>query len=141
MPCNRENVTGLKKNALCCLCLDKVLELVDSEIELVKTVSQPLLHPAAHTGEAPQSPLRWVLSQQALLELATALHGCGAFADEKGGKVGFTALMRVLCGAFNIQVNDIYVKRTQMFDRCTDCTPFLDKLIETFNSLVNQRLK
>lgn len=78
---------------------------------------------------------------QALLELATALHGCDDFANDKGGKLTFTALMRVLCRVFNIAVNDIYVKRTQLFDRCTDRTPFLDRLSEAFNKLVDDALK
>lgn len=116
------------------------MELVESEIELIKLIFPPSARilPVAETSA---TPIRWVLSHQSLLELATALHGCGAFADDKGGKPGFTALMRVLCRAFNITINDIYAKRTQLFDRCTERTPFLNKLIETFNRMVDDYLK
>ncbi len=140
MPCNRNPATRRKKNAPCCQCLFKSLELVESEIELIKLIFPSSTRPSL-TTESVAAPIRWVLSHQALLELATALHGCNAFADDKGGRPTFTALMRVLCRVFNITVNDIYVKRTQLFDRCKERTPFLDKLIETFNNLVDEHLK
>ena len=140
MPCNRNPATRRKKNAPCCQCLVKSLELVESEIELSKLLFPSSIRPNVAT-ESVAAPIRWVLSHQALLELATALHGCNAFVDDKGGRPTFTALMRVLCRVFNITVNDIYVKRTQLFDRCKERTPFLDKLIETFNNLVDEHLK
>lgn len=120
--------------------LEKALELIESEIELIKTVILPSGH--VRPAQIKSGPsLRWVRSQQALLELATALHGCDSFADEKGDKPTFAALMRVLCRAFNITVNDIYVKRTLLFDRCTDRTPFLNMLIEKYNLIVDEHLK
>lgn len=134
MPCNRNPATRRKKNAPESIYLDKALELVNSEIELIKIISQPTpsMRPAC---EPSSSPLRWTLSHQALLELATALHACDAVANEQGGKPSFVAFMRVLCRIFNITINDIHVKKSQMFERCTETTPFLNKMIEAFNRL------
>lgn len=156
MPCNGPCAVGLKKNLPEGDYLLRALELVEAEIELQKTLL-PELHARSangggsgdpdqpslsRIGRTPDGPIiRWMLSHHALLELATALHACGAFTAENGDKPSFTDLMRCLCHAFNITVADIYVKRTRMFDRCTNQTPFLDKLKNAFIQIIQKRLK
>lgn len=109
-----------------------MLELVECEIELVR------LYPQGSCG-AP--PLHWALKQQALLELATALHACGAFVDERGQRPTFTDLMKALSNIFNITINDIYVKRGKLFERSTNSTPFLDQLRDAILKMGDDYLK
>ncbi|SUE34117.1 RteC protein [Rikenella microfusus] len=139
-PCNVDHATRREKNAAYRLYLTKALELVESGIELAKILFRSFSNRST-AGTSHLPPLRWVFSQQALLELGTALHGCGALVDEKGAKPTFTVLMRVLCRTFGIVINDIYVKRTQMFDRSQSVTPFLNRMVETVNQMADERLK
>ncbi len=132
MTSSDRNFTRRKKNVPFCNLIDRVLELVEAEIELAR------LYPE---GPHEASPLHWVLTQQALLELATALHACGAFTNARGQNPTFTALMRALGGLFNVTVNDIYMKRYKLFERSTCSTPFLDRLREAMLKLVDDYLK
>lgn len=49
MPCNRNPATRRKKNAPCCQCLVKSLELVESEIELIKLIFPSSIRPNVAT--------------------------------------------------------------------------------------------
>lgn len=120
--------------------LDKTLDLLDGYAEILKS---GLPADSATRIAAPAAPERihWVRSHHDLIELISSLHAQGAFAFERGGVPGFTALMRQVCNDWGIQVGDIFVKRRQIFDRINESTPFLDKLKSALLELIDERLK
>ncbi|SEA66454.1 hypothetical protein SAMN05444145_105107 [Alistipes timonensis JC136] len=40
-----------------------------------------------------------------------------------------------------ITINDVYVKKTKLLDRCTAVTPFLDKLKKAYEQVVEGHLR
>ena len=50
-------------------------------------------------------------------------------------------IVRALADIFHITINDVYVKKTKLLDRCTAVTPFLDKLKKAYEQVVERHLR
>ena len=102
--------------------------ILDCEINIV---SNSMKYTSEHDYSLPIScqgdELLWIGTQQELLELAVAIHKSGVImlGDRKAR---FIEIVRALADIFHITINDVYVKKTKLLDRCTAVTPFLDKL-------------
>ena len=86
------------------------------------------------------SDLRWAGSHNDLVELAIALQEQGVIVDATGQRAGYAPLLRLLCDAFGIRVDNIYVKKTVVLDR-SDSASFLRKLLAAFDRTVEEHLK
>ena len=56
-------------------------------------------------------------------------------------KARFIEIVRALADIFHITINDVYVKKTKLLDRCTAVTPFLDKLKKAYEQVVERHLR
>jgi len=114
--CSKRISSRLKKNEAWCECIDKALQLIEDHQRIAYTVS---LFGTSGNGEAPFRPghLRWAGSHNDLVELAIALQEQGVIVDATGQRAGYAPLLRLLCDAFGIRVDNIYVKKTFVLDR------------------------
>lgn len=78
--------------------------------------------------------------QQELLELAVAIHKSGVIMLSEQ-KARFIEIVRALADIFHITINDVYVKKAKLLDRCTAVTPFLDKLKKAYEQVVEGHLR
>ena len=137
--CSKRISSRLKKNEAWCECIDKALQLIEDHQRIAYTVS---LFGTSGNGEAPFRPghLRWAGSHNDLVELAIALQEQGVIVDATGQRAGYAPLLRLLCDAFGIRVDNIYVKKTFVLDR-SDSASFLRKLLAAFDRTVEEHLK
>lgn len=137
--CSKRISSRLKKNEAWCECIDKALQLIEDHQRIAYTVS---LFGTSGNGEAPFRPghLRWAGSHNDLVELALALQEQGVVMDATGQRAGYAPLLRLLCDAFGIRVDNIYVKKTFVLDR-SDSASFLRKLLAAFDRTVEEHLK
>ena len=70
----------------------------------------------------------------------TAKQEQGVIVDATGQRAGYAPLLRLLCDAFGIRVDNIYVKKTFVLDR-SDSASFLRKLLAAFDRTVEEHLK
>ena len=118
----------------------KVMYILDCEINIV---SNSMKYTSEHDYSLPIScqgdELLWIGTQQELLELAVAIHKSGVImlGDRKAR---FIEIVRALADIFHITINDVYVKKTKLLDRCTAVTPFLDKLKKAYEQVVERHL-
>ena len=68
------------------------------------------------------------------------LSPCRNIVDATGQRAGYAPLLRLLCDAFGIRVDNIYVKKTFVLDR-SDSASFLRKLLAAFDRTVEEHLK
>lgn len=125
------------------LCLDKILELIESEIELCKLLNQNYIAEKGRgkTRIRKECRLKWAASHNDLFELSCALHRCGTITDENGNLPPFIDIITFFGNMFGVEVGDVYVKKSRMLDRKRRVTPFLDKLILAYNRIVDEHLK
>ena len=115
--------------------------ILDCEINIV---SNSMKYTSEHDYSLPIScqgdELLWIGTQQELLELAVAIHKSGVImlGDRK---TRFIEIVRALADIFHITINDVYVKKTKLLDRCTAVTPFLDKLKKAYEQVVERHLR
>ena len=119
----------------------KIMNILDCEINIVSnstkySSNQDYSFPLSYQdGE-----LLWTGTQQELLELAVALHKNGIIMYGNR-KARFIEIVRALSSTFHITINDVYVKKTKLLDRCTAVTPFLDKLKKAYEQVVERHLR
>lgn len=75
-----------------------------------------------------------------MIELVAALMAAGAIGSTGGKKVTVVDVIKVFEEAFHLKVNALYTKRGKVFDRCTDTTPFIDSLRNSYNRMLEERL-
>ena len=126
--------------------IDKVLSLLDAEIEMLKECLRHYTDDAGMGMEIrPQgckrkSALRWNGTDSDLIELVAALMAAGSVDCAEGKKLTIVDVIRVFEDAFNIKINALYTKRGKVFDRCTDSTPFIDSLRKSYIRMLDERL-
>ena len=134
------------RNILYDVFIDKVLSLLDAEIEMLKECLRHYTDDAGMGMEIrPQgckrkSALRWNGTDSDLIELVAALMAAGSVDCAEGKKLTIVDVIRVFEDAFNIKINALYTKRGKVFDRCTDSTPFIDSLRKSYIRMLDERL-
>lgn len=127
--------------------LNKTLALLDAEVQILKEFSvigmkNCPVSSFAHCKEKNTSVnLLWKGSDHDLIELIAALMAAEKISTETGNKPNIVDIVRAFEDMFNIQVKAIYTKRGKVFDRCKETTPFLDSLKESYNHMLEERLK
>lgn len=119
----------------------KVMYILDCEIDIVCSSSKYALgHDCSRPIVQENGVLIWVGTHQELLELAVAIHKSGVIMlGERQAR--FIEIVRALTDIFHITINDVYVKKTKLLDRCTAVTPFLDKLRKAYEQVVEKHLR
>ena len=126
--------------------IDKVLSLLDAEIEMLKECLRHYTDDAGMGMEIrPQgckrkSALRWNGTDSDLIELVAALMAAGAIGTAEGRNLKIVDVIRVFEEVFHLKINALYTKRGKVFDRCTDTTPFIDSLRKSYNRMLDARL-
>ena len=119
----------------------KVMYILDCEINIVCGSSKYTLgHECSLPIIQENGMLIWTGTHQELLELAVAIHESGVvmLGDRKAR---FIEIIRALTDIFHITINDVYVKKTKLLDRCTVVTPFLDKLKRAYEQVIERHLR
>ena len=129
--------------------IGKTLALLDAEAEMVK---EKLRHggtlagfktetETVHgSGKKPAVTLTWNGTDSDLIELVAALMAAGAIGTLEGRKLTVIDVIRVFEDVFHLKINALYTKRGKVFDRCTDATPFIDSLRNSYNRMLDERL-
>ena len=134
------------RNILYDVFIDKVLSLLDAEIEMLKECLRHYTDDAGMGMEIrPQgckrkSALRWNGTDSDLIELVAALMAAGAIGTAEGRDLKIVDVIRVFEEVFHLKINALYTKRGKVFDRCTDTTPFIDSLRKSYNRMLDARL-
>lgn len=119
----------------------KVMYILDCEINIVCNSPKYALEQEDSLTIAQKNGLLvWTGTQQELLELAVSIHESGIIMIG-GRKARFIEIVRALADIFNITINDAYVKKTKLLDRCTVVTPFLDRLVRTYEQALERHLR
>ena len=126
----------------------KTLALLDAEAEMIKDSFRHGGMQAGFKTEAVQEnngrktavTLTWNGTDSDLIELVAALIAAGAVGTEEGRKLTVIDVVRVFEDVFHLKINALYTKRGKVFDRCTDTTPFIDSLRNSYNRMLDKRL-
>ena len=129
--------------------INKTLALLDAEIQIIKdsVVVENRMIPTSYTESKQEAhnkkrtaTLTWNGKHSELIELVAALMAAGIIGSMEGIKVTIVEVIRVFEQAFNIKINALYTKRGKVFDRCSESTPFLDSLRDSYNRMLETRL-
>ena len=125
----------------------KTLALLDAEAEMVKeilrhggTTAVFKTETMRGNGKKPAFTLTWNGTDSDLIELVAALMAAGVIGSEEGRKLKVIDVIRVFEEVFHLKINALYTKRGKVFDRCTESTPFIDSLRESYNRMLDKRL-
>lgn len=128
--------------------INKSLVLLEAEIRLIKdffmdknvlSTFQVENLPEYRKGKKLIS-LTWNGTDNNLIELVAALMAAGSIGSAEGRKVSVVDVIHVFEEAFHLKINALYTKRGKVFDRCTDTTPFIDSLRNSYNRMLKERL-
>ena len=128
--------------------INKSLVLLEAEIRLIKdffmdknvlSTFQVENLPEYRKGKKLIS-LTWNGTDNDLIELVAALMAAGSIGSAEGRKVSVVDVIHVFEEAFHLKINALYTKRGKVFDRCTDTTPFIDSLRNSYNRMLKERL-
>ena len=122
--------------------IDKVLSLLDAEIEMLKECLRHYTDDAGMgmdkirpQGCKRKSALRWNGTDSDLIELVAALMAAGVGRDcAEGRELTSGGCHPGIRGRLPYRRSTrSYTKRGKVFDRCTDTTPFIDSLRKSYN--------
>lgn len=136
-----------RKHVLYDVFINKSLALLDAEIGIIKDFYredhvlglQTTLLKMGEKGKK-NTTLTWNGTDSDLIELVAALMASGVIGSTTGVKVTIVDVVNVFEKAFHIKINALYTKRGKVFDRCTDTTPFIDSLRNSYNRMLQDRL-
>lgn len=128
--------------------INKSLALLETEIRLIKDFYMDKCVPSTFQVEnLPERgngkkliSLTWNGTDNDLIELVAALMAAGSIGTTGGKKVTIVDVIHVFEKAFHLKINALYTKRGKVFDRCTDTTPFIDSLRNSYNRMLEERL-
>lgn len=128
--------------------INKSLTLQETEIQLIKNLfwDNQMQYPflveklQGHGNGKKNFSLTWNGTDNDLIELVAALMAAGTIGSTGGRKVNVVDLINVFEEAFHIRIKALYTKRGKVFDRCSDSTPFLDSLRNSYNRMLQERL-
>lgn len=128
--------------------INKTLALLDAEIQIVKnTIVQKHVIPTSYTelNQEIKSGKRtieliWNGTDNDLIELVAALMAAKVIGSTTGTKVKVIDVIKMFEQVFHIKINALYTKRGKVFDRCSESTPFLDSLRNSYNRMLEERL-
>ena len=137
-----------EKHILYDIFISKTLALLEMEIQIIKDFFQENRMIATCKMENDVVPvnkkrnitLTWNGTDNDLIELVAALMAAGAIGSLETYKVTIIDVIRFFEQAFHIKINALYTKRGKVFDRCTDTTPFIDSLRNSYNRMLQERL-
>lgn len=134
---NRLCELGKNVDAMKNIYIEKALLLLDAERKnLLFFQSKPHTE-TKDTKETQKKSPRWKRTQNELVELVTSLHASEAFCDEYGNNSTLIELVKM----FNGSTVDFYTRRNQILDRKRESTPFLRKLIDAYNLVIEKKIK
>lgn len=126
--------------------INKSLAVLDAEIQIIKDFyMENKLSPVIRIEHQPEGEKRtvaltWNGTDSDLIELVAALMAAGTIGSTGGKKVTVVDVINVFEEAFHLKINALYTKRGKVFDRCTDTTPFIDSLRNSYNRMLEERL-
>ena len=128
--------------------INKSLALLETEIQLIKNLflDNQMQYPflveklQGHGNGKKNFSLTWNGTDNDLIELVAALMAAGTIGSTGGRKVNVVDLINVFEEAFHIRIKALYTKRGKVFDRCSNSTPFLDSLRNSYNRMIQERL-
>lgn len=126
--------------------INKSLALLEMEIQLAKdffihtSTSFKVEQSKKCSNEKKVTSLTWNGTDSDLIELVAALMAAGTIGSTEGKKVTVMDVIKVFEEAFHLKINALYTKRGKVFDRCTDTTPFIDSLRNSYNRMLKERL-
>lgn len=128
--------------------INKSLALLETEIRLIKDLFMDKhMLPTFQVEKLPECrngkrliSLTWNGTDSDLIELVAALMAAGIIGSAEGRKVTVVDVIHVFEEAFHLKINALYTKRGKVFDRCTDTTPFIDSLRNSYNRMLEERL-
>lgn len=129
--------------------IDKTLALLEVETEMIKDLIRHGGMQAGFKAEVLQGnggrktavTLTWNGTDSDLIELVAALMAAGVVGTKEGRKLTVIDVIRVFEDVFHLKINALYTKRGKVFDRCTDTTPFIDSLRDSYNRMLDKRLR
>lgn len=143
--CN--GMTEKHRHVLYDVFIGKTLALLDAEAEMVKDMIRHggmsvgfKTETVRGSGKKPAVTLTWHGTDSDLIELVAALMAAGVIGSRGGRKLTVIDVIRVFEEVFHLKINALYTKRGKVFDRCTDTTPFIDSLRESYNRMLDKRL-
>lgn len=136
------------KHVLYDVFINKSLALLDAEIGIIKDfyrgdhISADIQTVLRETGKSGKNDvtLTWNGTDSDLIELVAALMAAGVIGSTAGTKVTIVDVVNIFEQAFHIKIKALYTKRGKVFDRCTDTTPFIDSLRNSYNRMLQERL-
>lgn len=128
--------------------INKSLAVLDAEIQIIKDFyMENKLSSVIQIKHQPEGgnrkrtvALTWNGTDSDLIELVAALMAAGTIGSMGGKKVTVVDVIKVFEEAFHLKVDALYTKRGKVFDRCTDTTPFIDSLRNSYNRMLEERL-
>ena len=137
-----------RKHILYDIFISKVLHLLEMEIDMTKNLflnEQVLacnLGMEMVTGQKGKNgiTLAWNGTDNDLIEMVAALMAAGVIGSAEGKKVTIVEVFGFFEQIFNLKIKALYTKRGKVFDRCTDATPFLDRLKKSYEQMLEKRL-
>lgn len=136
------------KHVLYDVFINKSLALLETETRLIKDFYMDKCVPSTFQVENLSErrnqkkliSLTWNGTDNDLIELVAALMAAGSIGSAEGRKVTIVDVIHVFEEAFHLKINALYTKRGKVFDRCTDTTPFIDSLRNSYNRMLEERL-
>lgn len=128
--------------------INKTLALLEMEIQIVKdffqenrmTSTYKIENNVLSVNRKRNITLTWNGTDNDLIELVAALMAAGAIGSMDAHRVTIVDVIRFFENAFHLKINALYTKRGKVFDRCTDTTPFIDSLRNSYNRMLEERL-
>lgn len=117
--------------------IEKALLLLNAEQKNLLFFQSKPQTATKDTKAVPKKTFRWKHTQNELVELVTSLHASEAFCDEYGNNLTLIELVKM----FNGSTVDFYTRRNQILDRKRETTPFLRKLIDAYNLVIERKNK
>ena len=112
--------------------IEQALSLIDCELDIVK---MELEHPERFMQPESHTPLaKWNGTVSELLELAVSVHSAGKFSKPTGEPMVFSDVVTLVESIFGITISRPYERKSKLFSRKKDETPFLRNLITVFRT-------
>lgn len=117
--------------------IEKALLLLDAERKNLLFFQSKLHTGTKDTKETQKKSPRWRGTKNELMELVTALHAKEVFCNDNGDCSSIIEIMKI----FNCEIVNFHIRRNQILDRKRESTPFLLKLINAYNLIIERKIK
>jgi hypothetical protein len=99
-----------------------------------------LEHPErfVRADNAPTPLAKWNGTIAELLELSVSVHGAGLIGKSTGEPMAYSDIISLVENIFGLTISRPYERKSKLFMRKKDETPFLNRLITVFHSEVEK---